>query len=128
MRRLGADRAVDGAREDIVTAAREFAPDGIHALLALAGGDALERCLDALRPGGRCAYPNGVEPEPEKRRGIEMMSYDAVSGVREFERLGRAVEDAKLRAPIAAAYPLEEASKERLAEGHVLGKLVFRIR
>ena len=57
-----------------------------------------------------------------------MMSYDAVSGVREFERLGRAVEDAKLRAPIAAAYPLEEASKERLAEGHVLGKLVFRIR
>ena len=59
-----------------------------------------------------------------------MMSYDAVSGVREFERLGRAVEDAKLRAPIAAAYPLEEAAKahERLAEGHVLGKVVLRIR
>jgi NADPH2:quinone reductase len=130
VRRLGADRAVDGAREDIVTAAHEFAPDGIHALLALAGGDALERCLDALRPGGRCACPNGVEPEPEKRRAIDMMSYDAVSGVREFERLGRAVEDAKLRAPIAAAYPLEEAAKahERLAEGHVLGKIVLRIR
>lgn len=130
VRRLGADRAVDRAREDIVTAAHEFAPDEIHALLALAGGDALERCLDALRPGGRCAYPNGVEPEPKKRRGIDMMSYDAVSGAREFERLGRAVEDAKLRAPIAAAYPLEEAAKahERLAEGHVLGKVVLRIR
>jgi len=130
VRRLGADRAVDRAREDIITAAHEFAPDGVHALLALAGGDALERCLDALRPGGRCAYPNGVEPEPKKRRGIDMMSYDAVSGVREFERLGRAVEDAKLRAPIAAAYPLEEAAKahERLAEGHVLGKILLRIR
>ena len=128
--RLGAHRAVDGAREDIVTAAHAFAPDGIHALLALAGGDALERCLDALRPGGRCAYPNGVEPEPEKRPGIEIMSYDAAAGVREFERLGRAVEDAKLRAPIAAAYPLEDAAKahERLAEGHVLGKVVLRIR
>jgi len=130
VRRLGADRAVDRAREDIITAAHEFAPDGVHALLALAGGDALERCLDALRPGGRCAYPNGVEPEPKKRRGIDMMSYDAVSGVREFERLGRAVEDAKLRAPIAAAYPLEEAAKahKRLAEGHVLGKILLRIR
>ena len=130
VRRLGAHRAVDGAREDIVTAAHVFAPDGIHALLALAGGEALESCLDALRPGGRCAYPNGVEPEPDKRPGIDMMSYDAVSGAREFERLGRAVEDANLRAPIAAAYPLEEAAKahERLAEGHVLGKVVLRIR
>lgn len=129
VRRLGADRALDGAREDIGAAAREFAPDGVHALLALAGGDALERCLDALRPGGRCAYPNGVEPEPKKRRGIDVVPYDAVSGVREFERLGRAVEDAKLRVSIASAYPLEEAAKahERLAEGHVLGKIVLRI-
>jgi NADPH:quinone reductase-like Zn-dependent oxidoreductase len=130
LRGLGADTAVDGRREDIVAAAREFAPDGVHAVLGLAGGDALERCLDLLRPGGRCAYPNGVEPEPEKRPGIEIMSYDAVAGVREFERLGRAVEDAKLRAPIAAAYPLEEATEahERLAEGHVVGKVVLRIR
>ena len=129
VRRLGADRALDGAREDIGAAAREFAPDGVDALLALAGGDALERCLDALRPGGRCAYPNGVEPEPKKRRGIDVVPYDAVSGVREFERLGRAVEDAKLRVSIASAYPLEEAAKahERLAEGHVLGKIVLRI-
>jgi NADPH:quinone reductase-like Zn-dependent oxidoreductase len=130
VRRLGADAAVDGRRTDIVAAAREFAPDGVHAVLALAGGDSLERCLDVLRPGGRCAYPNGVEPEPEKRPGIEIMSYDAVAGVREFERLGHAVEAAKLQVPIAAAYALEEAAKahERLAEGHVLGKVVLRIR
>jgi NADPH:quinone reductase-like Zn-dependent oxidoreductase len=130
VRRLGADEAVDGRRADIMAAAREFAPGGAHAVLALAGGDSLERCLDVLRAGGRCAYPNGVEPEPEKRPGIDMMSYDAVAGVREFERLNRAVESAKLQVPIAAAYALEEAAKahERLAEGHVLGKIVLRIR
>jgi NADPH:quinone reductase-like Zn-dependent oxidoreductase len=130
VRRLGADTAVDGHHEDVAAAARRFTPDGVDAVLALAGGDALERILDAVRRGGRLAYPNGVEPEPRKRRGIEIIAYDAVAGVREFERLGRSVEEAKLQVPIAAAYPLAEAAKahERLAAGHVLGKSVLRIR
>jgi NADPH:quinone reductase-like Zn-dependent oxidoreductase len=130
VRRLGADAAVDGRREDLAAAARSFAPDGVDAVLALAGGEALERCLDAVRIGGRVAYPNGVEPEPEKRRGLRIIPYDAVAGVREFERLGRAVEAAKLQVPIAAAYPLAEAAKahERIEAGHVLGKIVLRIR
>jgi hypothetical protein len=34
---------------------RRFAPDGVDAVLALAGGDALERCLEGLRSGGRLA-------------------------------------------------------------------------
>ena len=130
VRRLGADEAVDDRREDIAAAARRFAPDGIDAVLALVGGKELGRCLDALRRGGRVAYPNGIEPEPRKRRGIQIRSYDAVSGVREFQRLGRAVEATRLRVPIAAAYRLADAAKahRRLEKGHVLGKIVLRIR
>ncbi len=129
VRRLGADTVIDGRREDITAAARRFAPDGIDAVLAFAGGDALERCLDALRSGGRCAVPNGVEPEPRRRPGIEIVSYDAEASVRAFERLRRTVEAAKLEVPIAATYPLADAAKahERLAAGHVLGKIVLRI-
>ena len=106
----------------------QLAPDGIDAILALAGGDALERAIEVLRRGGRLAYPNGIEPEPTKRRGIAFISYDAVSGVRAFERLNRAVEAAKLKVPIGEAFPLARANKahERLAEGHVLGKMVLR--
>jgi NADPH:quinone reductase-like Zn-dependent oxidoreductase len=127
-RGLGADIAVDGRHGDITAAAREFAPDGVDAVLALAGGDSLERCLDAVRPGGRVAYPNGIDPEPKKRRGIHIIPYDAVPGVREFDRLGRAVEAAKLKVPIAGIYALADAAKahERLAAGHVLGKIVLR--
>jgi NADPH:quinone reductase len=130
VRHLGADAAIDGRREDLTAAALDLAPDGIDAVLALAGGEALERCLDAVRSGGRLAYPNGVEPVPKKRRGLDFIPYDAVAGVREFERFNRAVEEAKLQVPIAAAYPLAEAAKahERLAAGHVLGKIVLRIR
>jgi NADPH:quinone reductase-like Zn-dependent oxidoreductase len=130
VRRLGADAAADGRRDDLRAAAMEFAPEGVDAVLALAGGEPLAQLLDAVRPGGRVAFPNGVEPAPRKRRGLSIESYDATPGVREFERLGRAIEAARLKVPIAAAYPLDQAAKahERLAKGHVLGKIVLRIR
>ena len=130
VRRLGADAAVDGRHGDIEGAARRFAPGGVDAVLAFAGGPSLRRCLDALRPGGRLAYPNGVQPAPRKRRGIRTRSYDGVPGVRELRRLTRAIERARLRVPIAAAYRLADAAKahRRVAKGHVLGKVVLRVR
>jgi NADPH:quinone reductase-like Zn-dependent oxidoreductase len=130
VRRLGADAAADGRRDDLRAAALAFAPDGVDAVLALSGGKPLTRLLDAVRRGGRIAFPNGVEPAPRKRRGLSVKSYDATPGVREFERLTRAIDAARLDAAIAASYPLGQASKahQRIAKGHVLGKLVLRVR
>jgi NADPH:quinone reductase len=127
---LGADAAVDGRRGDILAAAHDFAPAGVDAVLALAGGDALERCLDALRPGGRVAFPSGVRPEPAARSGVSSVRYDAIAGPQEFERLNAAIAAAKLKVPIAAEYPLADAARahERMEGGHVLGKIVLRIR
>ncbi len=141
-RRLGADAAVDGRRGAVVVgsvessaldlrdAALRFSPDGLDAIFATAGGEAFERLIDAVRPGGRVVWPSGIEPEPRKRRGITFDSYDAAGGVREFARLTKAIDAAKLRVPIAAAFPLADAAKahERLAAGHVLGKVVLRVR
>ena len=128
-RGLGADAVVDGRQGNIADAAKAFAPHGVDAVLALAGGDALERCIDALRAGGVVAYPSGVEPVPKSRSGVRIIRYDAVPGTREFERLNTAITAAKLRVPIAAEYSLADAAKahERLAAGHVLGKVVLRI-
>jgi NADPH:quinone reductase-like Zn-dependent oxidoreductase len=130
VRRLGAEEAMDARRGKVPDAARRFAPDGVDAVLALAGGKELTRCLDAIRYGGRLAYPNGIEPVPRKRRGMKILAYDAVAGVRELQRLGRAVEEAKLEVPIAGRYELANAGRahERMAKGHVLGKIVLRIR
>jgi NADPH:quinone reductase-like Zn-dependent oxidoreductase len=129
VREMGADIAIDGKHDDVKEAARRLAPDGVDAILALAGGDALERALNAMKRDGRVAYPNGIEPEPKKQRRMKVIPYDAKSGVREFERLNRAVDAAKLKVPIAEAFGLVHAAKahERLAEGHVLGKIVLRI-
>ncbi len=126
---LGADMALDGHKDDIKARAQAFAPEGIAAVLGFSGGERLDECVDVLRPGGRVAYPNGVEPEPKKKPGIRVIPYDAVSGPAEFTQLTMAVEAAKLKVHIAATYTLGEAANahRRLEQGHVLGKIVLRI-
>jgi NADPH:quinone reductase-like Zn-dependent oxidoreductase len=130
VQRLGADAAVDGHKEDFIEAAFQFAPKGVDAVLVLGSGESVLCCLDALRQGGRLAYPNGVEPAPPKRRGMKIIAYDAEVGIREFERLNRAIKKANLQVPIAAEFPLEEAAEahRRIERGHVLGKIILRVR
>ena len=71
VRGLGADKVVDGYKEDVLAAARQFAPNGLDAVLLTTGGEAAEKSLAALRTGGRVAYPNGVQPVPTERAGKE---------------------------------------------------------
>ena len=115
--RLGADTVLNGRTGDIATAVKRFAPHGVDAVLGLAGGDALERCVDALRTDGRgrVAYLYGIEPLPKPRRGIRMTLYSFISGIREFELLNKAVEAAKLQVPIAAEYSLADAAAAHTA-------------
>jgi NADPH:quinone reductase len=58
------------------------------------------------------------------------VGYDLTYGAQAFERFNRAVSAARLQVPIAAEYPLAEAQKahERQAAGHVLGKILLRVR
>jgi len=132
VKRLGADVVVNGRTDDITAAAQRFAPDGVDAVFGLAGGDALEHCIDALRHDGRArvAYLYGMEPIPHPRFGIRMTLYSFISGVHEFEQLNKAAEAAKLQVPIAAEYPLADAAEahKRLAAGHLLGKILIHVR
>jgi NADPH2:quinone reductase len=130
VRRLGADAAVDGKRGHLTEAIRDFAPDGVDAVLAFAGGDALNEILAQVRPGGRLAYPNGVEPRPRRRRGVDIVTYDAEGGARGFARLGRALDATRPEVPIEATYPLAKAvqAHRRLAKGHTLGRVMLQVR
>lgn len=130
VRRLGADAVIDARSESAIEQLRKLAPEGIDAALILAGSDSLEHCLDLVRTGGRIAYPNGIEPEPRKRPKIQLIAYDGEAGPREFAQLARAVDEAQLRVPIAAVYPLAQAAKAhtRLERGHVIGRIELQIR
>jgi NADPH:quinone reductase-like Zn-dependent oxidoreductase len=129
-RELGAQHVLNPHLPNVAERLRAFAAEGLNAILALAGGDALEQCADQLVEGGRLAYPNGVEPEPRKRKNVRTIAYDAEASPEKFERLNRAVAEAHLKVLIAKTYRLEEAAQAhaRLEQGHVIGRIALQIR
>ena len=130
VKKLGATDTFDARASDAIDRLRAIAPTGLDAVLAFAGGAVLDACLDLVKPGGRVALPNGVEPVPKRsRRKLSIVSYDADDNPRLYSRLERAVEKARLTVPIAAVYPLARAAQahERLERGGVLGRIVLRI-
>lgn len=130
VRRLGADAVVDARKDDAVERLWRLAPGGIDAALAFAGGEGLERCLDLMRPGGRVAHPNGIEPAPpRRRRALRRIAYDLEATPKWFARLARSISRAPVRVPLAGVFPLARAARahQRLADGHVLGRMVLKV-
>ena len=125
--RLGADAVVDGRKDDVVAAAHAFAPGGYDAALLTAGGRAAEQALQAVRDGGRVAYPNGVEPEPKARPGVRVQNYDGMPDPQAIEKLNRLIESGPFEVHVARTFPLDQApAAHRALEEHYLGKLALR--
>ncbi len=121
---LGTDAAVDGKREDVTAAARQFAPEGFDAALLTAGGETAEKALTAVRAGGRIAYPHGVYPEPEVRPEVTIEAFDGTPGIDVMRRLNQLIEAGRFRVHIAESFPLERVlDAERALKRHFLGKL-----
>jgi len=127
VKRLDADAVVNGRLDDVLAAARRFAPDGLDAALLTAGGKEAERALDAVRDGGRVAYPNGVEPKPKARSGITAKSYDGRPSPEAIAKLNGLIEKAPFEVHVARTFPLEMAAEAHRTLGeHYLGKLTLR--
>jgi NADPH:quinone reductase-like Zn-dependent oxidoreductase len=126
---LGADHVIDARRGSARDKVIDAAPNGLNAILALAGGRGLDQFLDLVRDKGRVVYPNGVEPEPKRRRGLKVEGYNMVADPVQFRRLRRFIEDGDVEVPIAAVYPLSQAARahRRLERGQVVGRIVLSI-
>jgi NADPH:quinone reductase len=128
VRNLGADAAVDGRRDDVARAARDFAPGGLDAALVLVAGKSLGPALAAVRKGGRIAHPNGVEPAPSAPDGVTLLAYDGVPSPDAFERLNRLIAAGPFHVELGRVYRLEDAERaHREIQQHHLGKLALRI-
>src|SRR6516225_4845053 len=110
VRRLGADAVLDGHKDDLVAAARQFASQGLDAVLLTAGGEAAEKALSTLRQGGRAAYPNGVQPIPKERAGIKIQRYDGEYAPPPFEKLNRLIEAGPFEVHVARTFNLDQAT------------------
>jgi NADPH:quinone reductase len=126
-KKLGADAAVDGHKEDILAAARAFAPQGVDAALVTAGGPEVDQALAALREGGRAAFPNGVEPAPKAPKNIKIQSYNGQPNRQVFEKLNHLIDAGPFEVHIAQTFTLERAADaQRSLNEHHLGKLALQ--
>jgi NADPH:quinone reductase-like Zn-dependent oxidoreductase len=123
---LGADLVLDGHQDDIIAAARKFAPGGLDCILLTAGGGKAEQALQALAEGGRVAHPNGVESVPQARRGIQIQSYDGMPKADTIAKLNRLIEKAPFSVYVAQTFSLDQADRAHQAlEKHHLGKIAL---
>jgi NADPH:quinone reductase-like Zn-dependent oxidoreductase len=124
---LGADAVVNGRKDDVVAAAKAFAPEGLDAALLAAGGDAAEKALAALHADGRIAYPNGVMPVPKPRPGLQP-AYDGNVDRAMIERLNKHIAAGPFVVHVAKTFPLEKAADaHRYLGEHYLGKIALKI-
>ena len=127
-KKLGADIVVDGRRDDVLKAAREFASNGIDAALVTAGGEKTDQALSAIRKGGRIVYPHGVMPEPSAPDGVTIEAYDGETSRALIDRLNALIDSGPFEVHVDRTFRLEEVSEahEALSEHH-LGKIALKI-
>jgi NADPH2:quinone reductase len=126
--RIGADMAINGRSDEVVAAAKRFAPVGIDTALLAAGGPAADKALTTLKPTGRAAYPNGVQPIPKPSAGITAIAFDCDPEPEIFARLHRLVGNAPFTVHVAKTFPLElAADAQRMLDTHYLGKLAIKV-
>jgi len=127
-KKLGADSVVDGRSDDVLEAARKFAPKGIDAALVTAGGNKAVQALKAIRKGGRVAYPHGVMPEPTAPDGVKIEAYDGGVSRALIDRLNELIDSGPFEVYVDKTFRLSQVSKahEALTKHH-LGKIALRI-
>lgn len=126
--RLGADMAIDGRRHDLTTTLRIFAPDGLDAALLTAGDARIaRRAVDALKPGGRIAWPHGVSPPPP-RADIAATGFGARAGIAHVHAACRTIERGPFHLHVGTQMSLGRiADAARALAGHHLGRIVLDV-
>jgi NADPH:quinone reductase len=118
---------VNGRTDNIAAEAMKFAPGGLDAALFTAGGEAAQKALAAMRKGGRIAYPNGVDPEPQAPAGVTSQGYDGMPDPKAIEKLNALIESGPFYVHVARTFSLDQITDAHKAlDTHYLGKLALR--
>jgi NADPH:quinone reductase-like Zn-dependent oxidoreductase len=130
LRSLGADTVVDFTASPVAEQVRAAYPDGVDALVNLAGFTAADVPLDAVRTGGRVSTTTGApDEETLTTRGLTGTSVMARPVQEVIARLAEQVAAGSLKVDVCAVLPLEKAAEglATIAMGNARGKIVVTI-
>jgi NADPH:quinone reductase len=127
-KRGGADEVVDGKSGDVAAAIRQFAPQGLDAVLATVNAKGLDTAIAAIRQGGRLAFPNGVQPPPKAGSRVEVVAYNGTPDRQTFDQLNALIEKGPFIVQVDRTFPIAEVVKATSAtEEHHLGRMVLLV-
>ena len=87
-----------------------------------------DAAVATVRPGGRAAYPTGVQPEPAATPDVEPQAYNGELDAELLERFVAIVGDEPLDVHIAREFAFDQIPVAHHALGdHHLGKLAIAI-
>jgi NADPH:quinone reductase-like Zn-dependent oxidoreductase len=131
---LGADLAINHAREDVVSRVRELTGKrGVDMVVDYVGKDTWVKSLQCLRRGGRlvtCGATSGHDPVEDLRhvfyRQIEVIG-STMGNDRELRDVLRLVFQGRVKPVIDAVLPMKDAAEahRRLEGRRVFGKIVL---
>jgi NADPH:quinone reductase len=126
--RAGADQSIDGRTARVTDAARRFSADGLDAALLTAGGPTADAAVATLRPGGRAAYPTGIQPEPASTPDVKPQAFNGEPDAELLARFMALIGDPPLDVHIAREFAFDQIPVAHHALGdHHLGKLAIAI-
>jgi NADPH:quinone reductase len=128
VRSLGAAHTIDPNSSERESFLKRVAPAGFDTAMVTAPGDTLAAFLSNLKTGAPFAYPNGVEPKPHLA-GHSALAFDGEMSRQAIDRLNAAIGSRTIPLKIQE-FPLKDVAEAHrtIEQGHVLGKIVLRIR
>jgi NADPH:quinone reductase len=127
VRDLGAELAVDYHDPGFAGQLRSAVPDGFDVLFDGTGNEVRDQAIGLIRDGGRGIFIVGGPPPA--RAGAELQYFGATTTTQRLEAIARLASDGKLRMPIEAELPLDQAREamEHVGAGHTVGRVVLRV-
>jgi NADPH2:quinone reductase len=139
IRQLGVELAIDYAAGNAIGAVRQWAPEGIRAVIDCVSGGTLPDALEALSPGGRVmsiatlTQDGDVVGESERaaQRGfsktLSIMDFDRIAA--ELQDIMTMLSSGQAVTPPLTCYPLEAAPEalQYVKAGVTRGKVVLRM-
>ena len=145
VRSRGAARAIDYTAEDVLSAIRDWAPEGVDVIIDAVGQHSLPADTpDVVKPGGTLVCITNLitgteafDTDAARRRGVHVV--DNVTAARTadpadfqvaaFHQLLEGVTTKAIVTPPYQVLPLDQAAAahDRVEAGHELGKLLLRL-
>ena len=128
VRSIGAAHAIDPTSSERNAILKRVAPEGFDTAMVTANSEALPVFLSHLKSGAPFAYPNGVEPKPHMS-GHAALTFDGEMSRAAIDRLNAAIGSRTLPLRVQE-FPMKDVveAHHRIEQGHVIGKMVLRIR